>query len=170
MIHIGTSGFSYDDWVGPYYPQDLKKTEWLSFYAREFSTLELNSSYYGIPTAFNMERMAAKTPEGFQFTVKAHQDMTHKRNDNEAVFAQFVAALAPLLEQGKFGCVLAQFPSRSTTRPMPLTTLSCCASDWACWMSLSRCATAIGCRKRPLTSCDGSAWASAASTSRTSRR
>jgi uncharacterized protein YecE (DUF72 family) len=111
MIYIGTSGFSYDDWVGPYYPQDVKKTDWLTFYAQEFSTVELNSSYYGIPTTFSMERMAAKTPEGFQFTVKAHQEMTHKREDNEAVFIQFVAALKPLIDQGKFGCVLAQFPS-----------------------------------------------------------
>jgi uncharacterized protein YecE (DUF72 family) len=117
MIYIGTSGFSYDDWVGPYYPQDLKKTEWLSFYAREFSTLELNSSYYGIPTAFSMERMAAKTPDGFQFTVKAHQDMTHKRTDNEAVFTQFAAALSPLIEQSKFGCILAQFPTSFHNTP-----------------------------------------------------
>jgi len=117
MIYIGTSGFSYDDWIGPYYPQDLKKTEWLSFYAREFSTLELNSSYYGIPTTFSMERMAQKTPDGFLFTIKAHQDMTHKREDNENVFAQFVDALKPLIEQGKFGCVLAQFPSSFHNTP-----------------------------------------------------
>ena len=117
MLYIGTSGFSYDDWVGPYYPQGLKKTEWLSFYAQEFSTVELNSSYYGIPTTFSMERMAAKTPEGFQFTVKAHQDMTHKRENNEAVFVQFNAALKPLIDQGKFGCVLAQFPNSFHNTP-----------------------------------------------------
>lgn len=117
MIYIGTSGFSYDDWVGPYYPQDLKKTDWLTFYAREFATVEINSSYYGIPTAFSLERMAEKTPAGFCFTLKAHQDMTHKRTDNEQVFAQFVAALKPLLEQGKFGCVLAQFPSSFHNTP-----------------------------------------------------
>jgi uncharacterized protein YecE (DUF72 family) len=101
MIYIGTSGFSYDDWVGPYYPQDVKKTDWLTFYAQEFSTVELNSSYYGIPTTFSMERMAAKTPEGFQFTVKAHQEMTHKREDNEAVFTRgqvwLCAGTVPLL-------------------------------------------------------------------------
>ena len=111
MVYLGTSGFSYDDWIGPYYPADLKKTEWLSFYAREFDTVELNSSFYGVPTPFSLERMAQKTPDGFLFAVKAHQDMTHKREDNEAVFAQFSAALQPLIEQGKFGCVLAQFPS-----------------------------------------------------------
>ena len=117
MLYIGTSGFSYDDWVGPYYPQGLKKTDWLAFYAQEFSTVELNSSYYGIPTTFSMERMAAKTPEGFQFTVKAHQDMTHKRENNEAVFVQFNAALKPLIDQGKFGCVLAQFPNSFHNTP-----------------------------------------------------
>jgi uncharacterized protein YecE (DUF72 family) len=117
MIYIGTSGFSYDDWVGTYYPEDLKKTEWLSFYAQEFATLELNSSYYGVPTAFSMERMAQKTPDRFQFTVKAHQDMTHKRENNEAVFGQFVAALKPLIEHDKFGSVLAQFPSSFHNSP-----------------------------------------------------
>ncbi len=117
MIHIGTSGFSYDDWVGPYYPQDSKKTEWLSFYAREFAALELNSSYYGIPTTFSLERMAQKTPDGFLFTIKAHQDMTHKREDNSEVFVQFTAALKPMIELGKFGCVLAQFPSSFHNTP-----------------------------------------------------
>lgn len=117
MIYVGTSGFSYADWVGPYYPQELKKTDWLSFYAREFSTLELNSSYYGVPTPFSLERMAQKTPTGFVFTIKANQDMTHKREDNEAVFATFVGALRPWLEQGKFGCVLAQFPSSFHNTP-----------------------------------------------------
>jgi uncharacterized protein YecE (DUF72 family) len=117
MIYVGTSGFSYDDWVGPYYPEGLNKTEWLSFYAREFNTMELNSSYYGVPTTFAMERMAQKTPDGFQFTVKAHQDMTHKREDNELVFTQFNAALKPMIEQGKFGCVLAQFPNSFHNAP-----------------------------------------------------
>lgn len=117
MIYIGTSGFSYDDWVGPYYPASVKKPDWLSFYAREFATVEINSSYYGIPTAFSLERMAQKTPPGFCFTLKAHQDMTHKREDNEQVFAQFVAALRPLIEQNKFGCVLAQFPSSFHNTP-----------------------------------------------------
>ena len=79
MIRIGTSGFSYDDWVGPVYPPGLPKRDWLSFYAREFSTVEVNSTYYAVPSPKTMESMAAKTPAGFLFTVKAHQDMTHKR-------------------------------------------------------------------------------------------
>jgi len=110
MIYVGTSGYSYEDWVGPYYPEDLPKKDWLSFYAKEFSTCEVNFTYYRIPDAWTLERMARKTPPHFIFTVKAHQDMTHQREGNEAVFEQFVKALRPLLERGQFGCILAQFP------------------------------------------------------------
>ena len=110
MIYVGTSGYSYEDWVGPYYPEDLPKKDWLSFYAKEFSTCEVNFTYYRIPDAWTLERMARKTPPHFIFTVKAHQDMTHQREGNEAVFEQFVKALRPLLERGQLGCVLAQFP------------------------------------------------------------
>jgi len=110
MIYIGTSGYSYDDWVGPYYPSDLPKQEWLSFYAQEFQTSEINFTYYRVPNPWTLERMEKKTPEGFIFTVKATQQMTHEREDNKKVFAEFCAALRPLLEADKFGCVLAQFP------------------------------------------------------------
>ena len=110
MIYVGTSGYSYDDWVGPYYPADLKKSEWLGFYAREFRATEINFTYYRMPDARTLERMAAKVPEGFLFTVKATQEMTHVREDTKGLFAQFREALRPLIEEGKFGCVLAQFP------------------------------------------------------------
>ena len=110
MIYIGTSGFSYQDWVGPYYPDGLDKKEWLNFYAREFRTCELNFSYYRIPTVRTLARMADKTPNDFLFTLKAFRGMTHEREDSEANFAQFVEALSPLIEQGRLGCVLLQFP------------------------------------------------------------
>ncbi len=50
MIRLGTSGFSYDDWVGPFYPTDLPRSQWLSFYAHEFDTVELNVTYYRPPS------------------------------------------------------------------------------------------------------------------------
>jgi uncharacterized protein YecE (DUF72 family) len=110
MILIGTSGFSYKDWVGPYYPEKLPQKDWLAFYAREFKTCELNFTYYRLPEARTLERMATKVPAGFLFTLKASGELTHERTDNKAAFAQFVTALAPLIEADKFGCVLAQFP------------------------------------------------------------
>jgi len=117
MIRIGTSGYSYDDWVGPYYPETLAKSERLGFYAREFDTTELNFSYYRQPNPWMLERIAAKVPPGFLFTIKAFRGLTHEREDNEGEFKAFVAALKPLLDQDKLGCILAQFPYSFHAKP-----------------------------------------------------
>ncbi len=110
MIYVGTSGFSYDDWVGPYYSPNLSKNDWLSFYAKEFNTLEINFTYYRMPTARTLAGMARKTPSEFLFTIKTPQEMTHTREAEPALFAQFIEALKPLRDEKKFGAVLAQFP------------------------------------------------------------
>ncbi len=110
MIYIGTSGFSYDDWVGPYYPTDLKKQDWLAFYAREFKTLEINYTYYRMPTARTLAGMARKRRDDFLFTIKTPQEMTHTRDADPALFPQFIDALKPLRDEKKFA-VLAQFPN-----------------------------------------------------------
>jgi len=108
MIRLGTSGFSYDDWVGPFYPKDLSKNQWLPYYAAEFDTVELNVSYYRIPSRRMVEGWVARTPDTFLFSVKAHRSITHDRKDQG--FDQMQEALEPLLESGKLGCILAQFP------------------------------------------------------------
>lgn len=117
MIRIGTSGFSYKDWEGPFYPSGLPARDKLSYYAREFDTVEVDSSYYGIPKASTLAAMAAKTPPGFLFCLKAFQGMTHAREDNATVFGQFIDALTPWIEQERLGCVLAQFPSSFRNTP-----------------------------------------------------
>jgi uncharacterized protein YecE (DUF72 family) len=109
-VLIGTSGFSYKDWVGPVYPEGLPQQEWLAYYATEFRTNELNFSYYRIPDARTLDRMAAKVPEGFLFSIKAYKGITHEREDPEPQIEQFTAALAPLIDAKKLACVLAQFP------------------------------------------------------------
>ena len=108
MIRLGTSGFSYDDWVGPVYPADLPKRRWLPFYAEHFDTVELNVTYYRIPDVKTVRGWIDRTPEGFLFSVKAHQGLTHERET--AGFEEFRSSLAPLAEAGKLACVLAQFP------------------------------------------------------------
>jgi len=108
MIRIGTSGFSYDDWTGPVYPEGLPKAGHLAFYAREFSTVEINTTYYRVPDVRMVQGWANKTPDDFLFSVKAYQGLTHEREEPD--FAPFVAALWPLVEAGKLACVLAQFP------------------------------------------------------------
>lgn len=111
MIRIGTSGYSYDDWVGPFYPEGMDRRAFLSYYAERFNCVEVNYTYYRMPAARTLAAMAAKTPAGFRFAIKANQEMTHQREEADAeLFEQFIAALQPLREHSKFGCVLAQFP------------------------------------------------------------
>lgn len=111
MIFLGTSGFSYNDWVGPFYPSGMHKKDWLLYYAREFITCEINATYYALLKSAVMESMASKTGDGFLFSVKANKQMTHERENNTEVFKVFREMLRPLIERGKMGCVLAQFPN-----------------------------------------------------------
>ncbi len=111
MIYIGTSGFQYDDWIGTYYPQDLPKNQWLGYYAKEFNTLELNFTYYRMPSAKSTFSMSKQVPDRFLFTVKATQEMTHARERDPKLFEQFTQAIMPMREAGKFGAILAQFPN-----------------------------------------------------------
>ena len=110
-IYLGTSGFSYADWKDAYYPADLPRQEWLAFYSAEFHAVELNFTYYRIPTADQLRRFDAQTPDRFQFAVKAHQDITHNRRGDPTPFVRFRAALSPLQQKGKLGAVLLQFPN-----------------------------------------------------------
>lgn len=110
MLYFGTSGFSYTDWVGPFYPNGLRRQDWLLYYAREFNALELNSTFYALPRISVIESLVHKTGEGFLFSVKAPQKLTHERQPERGDFAVFVDVLRPLTESEKLGCVLAQFP------------------------------------------------------------
>lgn len=110
MIIIGTAGYSYDDWVGPVYPEGIDKKDLLSYYAREFKMTEINFTYYKMPNKFIFYHMQQKTPEDFIFIVKAHQSMTHKI-DRDVPFKEFIDACQPLVEAKKMGGILAQFPN-----------------------------------------------------------
>ncbi len=118
MIHVGTSGFKFDDWKGTFYPEDLKPKDWLVYYGSRFDCLEVNSSYYRLFNPATFFHMANKVPDGFQFTVKAYRSLTHEiSSDNAGDFAAFRESLGPLIEAGKFGCVLAQFPTSFHNTP-----------------------------------------------------
>jgi uncharacterized protein YecE (DUF72 family) len=109
-IRVGTSGYSFDDWVGPFYPADVAKGKRLDFYAQHFSCVEINSTYYRIPHPIVMRRLDEKTPEGFEFTVKAHREMTHRSSRDPKLYADFLNFLEPIRESGKFEGVVLQFP------------------------------------------------------------
>lgn len=110
MLYLGTSGFSYNDWAGNFYPRGIPRRDWLRYYAHEFNALELNSTYYAIPKLSVLESMINKTEAGFLFSVKANQEMTHVRQQDNGVFEAFVHMLQPFIDADKLGCVLAQFP------------------------------------------------------------
>jgi len=109
-IRIGTSGFSYDDWKGHFYPRSLPRGEMLGYYARHFRTVEINSTYYRLPGSAVMAHMAERVPPGFDFVVKAHQEMTHSGQYVPGAFALFRETVEPLRRAGVLGGVLAQFP------------------------------------------------------------
>jgi len=118
VIYVGTSGFKFDDWKGTFYPEGVKEKDWLSYYGSRFDCLEVNSSYYRLFSPATFYHMANKVPEGFHFTVKAYRTLTHEiGSDNAGDFAAFRESLEPLVEAGKFGCVLAQFPTSFHNTP-----------------------------------------------------
>ncbi len=107
-ICIGTSGYSFKDWVGTFYPEKTPNQKMLAFYAEHFGTVEVNFTYYRMPTSKTMAGMTKNTPEGFEFFVKAHSSMTHEGDLSGR--DEFMVALSPMKEEGKLAGLLFQFP------------------------------------------------------------
>jgi len=108
-IFVGTSGYSYKYWQDVYYPNGMKPDDYLGFYTGDFGAVEINSTYYGIPKPSVFENMAIRTPEKFEFIVKANKATTHEMKDSE-VSKEFLESVKPLAEQGKLSGILIQFP------------------------------------------------------------
>ena len=101
-VLAGTSGYNYEPWRGPFYPEDLPKTKMLAYYATRFETVEINYSFYRKPTAKILSGWAAQVPEGFRFALKAWQRITHHARLRESAelvstFADAARALGPRL-------------------------------------------------------------------------
>ena len=111
MITIGTAGYSYQDWVGPFYPPGLSKGKWLEFYGKQFSFTEVNSSFYRMPTSHMLARMAERTPSDFKFAIKAYRGITHDSGSCAEDCRALAEAVKPLVEAGKLACLLVQFPT-----------------------------------------------------------
>jgi uncharacterized protein YecE (DUF72 family) len=79
VIHVGTSGYSYGHWKGVFYPRDLPASRWLEHYARVFSSLELNATFYRLPAPGAAERWREGTPRGFLFAAKGSRYLTHMK-------------------------------------------------------------------------------------------
>lgn len=108
---IGTSGYSFKPWKGPFYPQDLPDRAMLSFYASRLQAVEINNTFYALPRANAVEGWANQTPDtGFRFAIKASQKITHwkRLSGAEEETRYLLQAIRPL--GSRLGCVLYQLP------------------------------------------------------------
>ena len=107
-IRIGTQGWNYDAWVGPFYPAGTRSADFLSVYGRAFITVEVDSTFYAIPAAKTMRSWADRTPPEFSFALKLPQEITHENRlrdsaDIAALFFDRARELGP-----KLGPILMQ--------------------------------------------------------------
>jgi uncharacterized protein YecE (DUF72 family) len=109
-LHVGTSGYSYKEWKGSFYPEKIPAKEMLRYYSERLSTVEINATFYRMPQPSMLETWKQQVPEGFRFSLKASQRITHfkrlKETDQETKY--FLETAAVLGEQ--LGVVLVQLP------------------------------------------------------------
>ena len=111
-IHIGCSGWNYRDWRGRLYPEGLPASRWLERYAEVFDTVEVNNTFYRLPTRKATAAWAEKTPPGFVFTIKASRYLTHIKRLAPAKggYALLDERIEPVADAGKLGPILWQLP------------------------------------------------------------
>jgi uncharacterized protein YecE (DUF72 family) len=109
-ILVGTSGWSYKEWKGSFYPEKLPAEDMLRFYASRFATVEVNNSFYRIPSERVLAGWAEQVPDGFRFVLKASRRVTHNNRlkDEDGSLAYFLRAVNPLGE--RLGPTLFQLP------------------------------------------------------------
>jgi uncharacterized protein YecE (DUF72 family) len=108
-LRLGTQGFAFDDWAGPFYPSGTPKSGYLEAYAEHFSTVEIDSTFYGAPQRSVVESWGRRTPGGFAFSAKFPRLITHdKKLDRASGDAEaFVATMQSLGD--KLGVLTLQF-------------------------------------------------------------
>jgi uncharacterized protein YecE (DUF72 family) len=109
-VRVGTSGYSYKEWKGIFYPDDLPAAKMLSFYAGRFDSVEINNTFYRMPNPEMVGKWGEQVPDGFTFVLKAPQRITHQKRlaGAEGDVAHFFDVAETLGE--KLGPVLFQLP------------------------------------------------------------
>jgi uncharacterized protein YecE (DUF72 family) len=112
-FYVGTSGYSYKPWKGTFYPKDLPVQQMLRYYGERFRTVEINSTFYGVPKVSVLEGWAGTVPAGFQFVLKAPRQITHERRLDDAgeLVSHLLEAARALTEHQ--GPLLFQLPPTS---------------------------------------------------------
>ena len=109
-LYVGTSGYSYKEWKGPFYPEDLPDKQMLHFYGERFRSVEINNTFYRMPKPAMLEAWASEVPADFKFVLKAPQQITHIKRLKEAgdSVSYFLKVAAVLNDQ--LGPLLFQLP------------------------------------------------------------
>ena len=110
IIKVGCAGWDYKDWIGAFYPKKLEKFQHLNYYAKFFEIVEINSTFYNLPSEETVIKWAKKVPETFMFVVKLWQEITHKKNEDdiENRINLFFNRINPM--ENKIAAFLIQFP------------------------------------------------------------
>jgi uncharacterized protein YecE (DUF72 family) len=110
MLLAGTSGYSYKEWLGHFYPDKLPASEMLRYYAEHFSTVEINNTFYRMPAESMLAQWSQQVPDRFSFTLKAPRRITHEQRlrESESNTAEFVRRAGALGD--KLGALLFQLP------------------------------------------------------------
>jgi uncharacterized protein YecE (DUF72 family) len=111
-VRVGTSGWQYADWRGAFYPPKLVQRLWLTSYCESFDTVEVNSSFYRLPTSDTVQRWADVLPGGFVLAMKVSRFLTHVKRLREPAepVERLMGVLGPLRERGLLGPLLVQLP------------------------------------------------------------
>lgn len=109
-IHVGTSGYSFKDWIGTVYEPKTRATDFISHYAKMFDAVEINTTYYRVPSPTMFVNILKKVPSDFVFVIKLPKECTHDREKFDLVTFPFKKALEPLVKANQLGALLAQFP------------------------------------------------------------
>lgn len=112
-LRIGCSGWSYKDWRGDFYPEKMPQREWLAHYAETFDTVEINNTFYRLPSEDAVKGWIDQTPKGFEYAVKASRYLTHvKKLKNLETYGKtrLFNSLAPMQKAKKLGVILWQLP------------------------------------------------------------
>jgi uncharacterized protein YecE (DUF72 family) len=119
QLFIGTSGWAYPSWKPGFYPEKLAQTKFLTYYASQLNTVEVNLTFRQLLKETTAQKWIAQTPDNFRFGVKAHQVITHiKRLKNtEEFLTRFIGTIEPLARAGKLGPVLFQLPPNMKADP-----------------------------------------------------
>ncbi len=118
-LHLGTMGWSYGFWVGRLYPEKLKPPEFLTEYAKHFDTVELDNTFYRIPSTSTTQAWREQTPDGFLFSAKFPRVVTHIKmlRDCEREVEIFISRMSQL--RNKLGPLLLQFPASFNAKHFP---------------------------------------------------